>query len=72
MSIGLDALTRKHDSYWDIPLNETLTQPVIELPIITPKADEADGTTAQGGLFGEEAAMVGGARVGRPARGRGE
>jgi hypothetical protein len=31
--LGLDAFTRKHDPYWDIPLNENLPQPVIELPI---------------------------------------
>ena len=31
--IGLDAFTRKHDPYWDIPVNENLPKPVIELPI---------------------------------------
>jgi len=31
-AIGLDAFTKKHDPYWDIPLNENLPQPVIELP----------------------------------------
>jgi len=31
--IGLDAFTRKHDPYWDIALNESLPEPVIELPI---------------------------------------
>lgn len=31
--IGLEAFTRKHDPYWDIPLNENLPQPVIDLPI---------------------------------------
>jgi hypothetical protein len=31
-SIGLDAFTKKHDPYWDIPLNENLPQPVIALP----------------------------------------
>ena len=35
--IGLDAFTKKHDPYWDIPLNEALPKPVIELPI--PAAD---------------------------------
>ena len=33
-SIGLDAFTKKHDPYWDIPLNENLPKPVIELPVI--------------------------------------
>lgn len=32
-SLGLDAFTKKHDPYWDIPLNENLPQPVIDLPI---------------------------------------
>jgi hypothetical protein len=32
-TIGLEAFTRKHDPYWDIPLNESLPKPVIDLPI---------------------------------------
>jgi hypothetical protein len=32
--IGLDAFTRKYDPYHDIPLNENLPKPVIELPSI--------------------------------------
>ena len=31
--IGLDAFTKKYDPYWDVPLNESLPKPVIELPI---------------------------------------
>jgi hypothetical protein len=31
--IGLEAFTRKHDPYWDIPLNDNLPQPIIDLPI---------------------------------------
>jgi hypothetical protein len=31
--IGLPAFTKKHDPYHDIPLNENLPQPVINLPI---------------------------------------
>jgi hypothetical protein len=31
--IGLEAFTKKHDPYWDIPLNENLPKPVIDLPI---------------------------------------
>jgi len=38
-AIGLDAFTKKHDPYWDIPLNEDLPKPVIDLPV--PRADEA-------------------------------
>jgi hypothetical protein len=37
--IGLEAFTRKSDPYWDIPLNENLPQPVIELPNLS----ESDG-----------------------------
>ena len=32
-SLGLEAFTKKHDPYRDIPLNENLPQPVIDLPI---------------------------------------
>jgi hypothetical protein len=32
-SVGLKAFTRKYDPYWDIPLNENLPQPVIDLPL---------------------------------------
>ena len=32
-SIGLEAFTKNHDPYRDIPLNENLPQPVIDLPI---------------------------------------
>ncbi len=47
-SIGLDAFTKKHDPYWDIPLNENLPQPVIDLPI--PKTTD-NGETLD--LFGD-------------------
>lgn len=33
MSIGLEAFTQKYDPYSDIPLNESLPKPVIDLPI---------------------------------------
>jgi len=35
-AIGLDAFTKKYDPYWDIPLNENLPQPVIDIPIPVP------------------------------------
>jgi hypothetical protein len=35
--IGLEAFTRKYDPYWDVPVVETLPQPVIELPEIDGK-----------------------------------
>ena len=31
-SIGLDAFAKKHDPYWEVPLNESLPRPVIDLP----------------------------------------
>ena len=40
--IGLETFTRKHDPYWDIPLNENLPQPVNDLPI-PGEATEGDG-----------------------------
>ena len=44
--LGLDAFTRKHDPYHDIPLNENLPRPVIDLPI--PEETKKD---KQGKLF---------------------
>lgn len=32
-AIGVDAFTRKYDPYWDIPLNENLPEPVIDIPL---------------------------------------
>jgi len=41
--IGLDTFTRKYDPYHDIPLNENLPKPVIDLPIPDEtKKDEQD------------------------------
>lgn len=40
---GLEAFTRTYDPYWDIPLNENLSQPVIDLPVLTGESDEGDG-----------------------------
>jgi len=40
-AIGLDAFTKKHDPYWDIPLNETLPKPVIDLPLPATAPDGA-------------------------------
>ncbi|MEW4490899.1 N-6 DNA methylase [Thalassoglobus sp. JC818] len=39
--IGLEAFTKKHDPYHDIPLNENLPEPVINLPI--PGEEEDNG-----------------------------
>ena len=43
--LGLDKFTRKYDPYWDIPLNENLPQPVIDLPL--PGADGPTDPTSQ-------------------------
>jgi hypothetical protein len=47
-AIGLEAFTRKYDPYWDIPLNESLPQPVIELPLAGP--EETNQPMSQLGL----------------------
>ena len=41
--LGLEKFTRKHDPYWDIPLNENLPQPVIDLPIPGEAKEGDDG-----------------------------
>lgn len=62
--IGLEAFCQKHDPYWDIPLNESLPRPVIDLPIPgetetlpgSPEQGHLFRDTAQGQLFGGDAA----------------
>ena len=39
-AIGLGAFTRKHDPYWESPLNEHLPQPVIDLPQLVIEATD--------------------------------
>jgi hypothetical protein len=51
--IGLAAFTQKHDPYWDIPLNENLPQPVIDLPLPEP-AKAASTVKSQTELFNFE------------------
>ena len=53
-SLGLEKFTRKYDPYWDIPLNENLPQPVIDLPI--PKDETAKQT--DDGLWKERSGQV--------------
>ncbi|BDA73998.1 unknown protein [Calothrix sp. PCC 7716] len=43
-SIGIEAFTKKYNPYWDIPLNENLPQPVIELPILNQNNENAVST----------------------------
>jgi hypothetical protein len=41
--LGLEKFTRNYDPYWDIPLNENLPQPVIDLPIPGEAKEDDDG-----------------------------
>lgn len=61
--IGLEAFTKKYDPYWDIPLNENLPKPVIDLPI--PKEPPVEET---GSLFATD---VGGVSEGKTRTKRG-
>ena len=80
-NIGLEAFTKKHDPYWDIPLNENLPQPVIDLPIPAPAGDnqlplweERDGpltTVSPGPLFDDAPPAPKKTRRRRPPAGRG-
>jgi N-6 DNA Methylase len=51
--IGLDLFTKKYDPYWDIPLNESLPKPVIDLPIPAEQGTlfsaDGDGRSARPG-----------------------
>ena len=47
---GLAAFTRKHDPYSDVPLNENLPQPVIELPIAADLVAEKSRRRRQGSI----------------------
>jgi hypothetical protein len=60
-SIGLDAFTKKHDPYWDIPLNENLPQPVIDLPILNSSAEPSASARRKGSAWNvsEEASHYG-------------
>jgi hypothetical protein len=40
---GLDAFVKKHDPYWDVPLNERLPEPVIDLMGAAGTAPAAEG-----------------------------
>jgi hypothetical protein len=53
-AIGLEAFTRKHDPYWDIPLNDNLPQPVIDLPVPT----EAAAEQTSDGLWKERSGQI--------------
>lgn len=39
-TIGLEAFCRKYDPYWDVPLNENLPEPAIELPQVAEESRE--------------------------------
>jgi hypothetical protein len=63
-AIGLDAFTRRHDPYHDLPLNEDLPKPVIDIPI--PEAGVQQGRLA----FGGEELSAPASPPRRPPRGR--
>jgi hypothetical protein len=72
--IGLDAFTKKHDPYWDIPLNENLPQPDPAVSAAIEKAlaeaEPGGAASAQRDLFGRLfPADVFGRKV-KPERGR--
>jgi hypothetical protein len=41
--MGHDAFAKNHDPYYDIPLNDELPKPVIDLPISGEVATDEDG-----------------------------
>jgi hypothetical protein len=40
--IGTEAFTRKYDPYWDIPLNDNLPKPSINLPPVSQETDSGE------------------------------
>ncbi len=50
-AIGLEAFTHKYDPYWDIPLNENLPEPVIDLPLPEQPEEERTPARRQNHLF---------------------
>jgi hypothetical protein len=40
IKIGTEAYIKNYDPYWDVPLNENLPEPVIEIPIISKNKDK--------------------------------
>lgn len=47
-TLGLEAFTRKHDPYWDIPLNENLPKPVIDIPGLEDLDSASQSTSSSG------------------------
>jgi hypothetical protein len=39
-TLGIERFARRHDPYWDIPLNESLPKPVIDLPGVGEASDD--------------------------------
>jgi len=66
-AIGFNAYRKKHDPYWDIPLNEYLPKPTIVLPI---PGEELDSQGGLGPLFDgiREVEAAGRPSVRRPAQ----
>lgn len=74
-SIGLETFTRKHDPYWDIPLNESLPKPVIDLPNVAQEPIDAlepgkyyRGRKGQLELFAPDLGPIFGQAAANPSR----
>ncbi|WP_129676536.1 hypothetical protein [Candidatus Chloroploca sp. Khr17] len=64
-ALGLEAFTKQHDPYWDIPLNENLPEPVIELPLPEGSGVRGQGSGAEdqgSGVRGQGSGVQGGRR----------
>jgi hypothetical protein len=55
---GLETFTRRHDPYWDIPLNENLPQPAIDLPNPSAMAVHEAASTYANDLFSDPPTTV--------------
>lgn len=56
---GLESFIRRNDPYWDIPLNESLPHPMMELPIqAAPMVGEEGVVYTNGDLFPEHTSPV--------------
>ena len=58
--IGFKAFARKHDPYWDIPLNEDLPQPVLDVEI---PGRDGMGQAGLGPLFESPSAAASSAEI---------
>lgn len=57
--IGFEAFNKKHDPYWNIPLNDNFPKPVIDLPVPATALREDPASYRTGELFDFETAAAG-------------